>query len=86
MDDILKVAAGYPLIGIALVMLWRITREYRRQMEFWRDKAISLMHAGDAASKVAETVVDRDDLDAQEKWNQVIDIVLERERKNGGNG
>lgn len=83
MDDILKVAAGYPLIGIALILIWRVMREYRRQMEFWRDKAISLMHAGDAASRVAETVVVNDE-EAEEKWRRVIDIVLEREKHNGG--
>lgn len=85
MDDILKVAAGYPLVGIALVMVWRVMREYRTQMEFWRAKALDLLDKGNTASEALEAAVD-DDVEGQEKWKKVVDIVLEREKRANGGG
>lgn len=83
-------ALGYPVLGVALVMLWRLYVEVRKDRDFWRaealgrarkvdvatDTAEGLVNQGKAVSERVAQVVRSPSVNRQEQLEQVVELLL----------
>lgn len=84
MSEIVGAAAGYPILGLAIVLLWRLYVEVRKDRDFWRDTAMRNLDLADAGSKVAEVLVTppakpETPLERLDRLEAVADLLLRAE-------
>lgn len=57
MQDTIGNLVGYPILGVALVLLWRLYVEIRKDRDFWRAEALDRKDAMDDALDDSETLL-----------------------------
>lgn len=90
MDETIGNLVGYPVLGVALILLWRLYMEVRKERDFWRDRALNrgeklddvldtsegLVEVGKHVRKRAKAVVEAPPDARQERLEQVVELLL----------